>query len=75
MNRNLLEVLLEMKNENYWRNRKTGHPPIRINETGEVLRTYKEVAERIEGNKGCIYLCLAGMRYQHKGYTFTFVNR
>lgn len=51
------------------------HPKIRIKETGEEFRTYGDVAKRINGNKGCVYLCLQGMRKKHRGFSFEYVRR
>lgn len=50
------------------------HPPIRIIELDEVYKSYTEVANRIDGKKACVYLCLAGMRRHHRGYSFEFVR-
>lgn len=49
------------------------HPPVRIVELDEVYKTYDQVASRIGGQKGNIYLCLIGDRTSHKGFTFEYV--
>lgn len=51
------------------------HPEIRIKETGQIFKSYNAVAKEIGGNRGCVYLCLRGMRGKHKGYTFEFVKK
>ena len=51
------------------------HPCIRIKETGELFTSYNKAAKAIDGNRGCVYLCLKGMRKKHKGYSFEFVKR
>lgn len=51
------------------------HPVIRIKETGELFSSYNKAATAIHGNRGCVYLCLKGMRKKHRGYTFEFVKK
>ena len=50
------------------------HSPVRIIELGEVYKTYDQVASRIGGQKGNVYLCLVGDRKSHKGFTFEYVE-
>ena len=50
------------------------HPKIRIIETGEEFTSFNKAAMSIGGNRGCVYLCLKGMRSKHKGYSFEFVD-
>nr|DAT64206.1 MAG TPA: PROTEIN/DNA Complex catalytic motif, Helix-turn-helix DNA [Caudoviricetes sp.] len=47
---------------------------VRIIELDEIFPSYHEAADRINGNRGCVYLCLQGMRASHKGYTFEYVK-
>lgn len=59
--------------------KKSGRPPtrnqkVRIIETGEVFKNYREAAEAINGNRSCVYLCLEGYRPHHLGYTFEYVD-
>lgn len=59
--------------------RKNGRPPemnrpVRIKETGEVFKNYREAAEAIDGNRSCVYLCLRGFRKKHLGYTFEYLD-
>ena len=59
--------------------KKNGRPPtenreVRIVETGETFKNYREAAEAIGGNRSCIYLCLRGYRPHHLGYTFEYVE-
>lgn len=56
-----------------------GRPPktkIKIIETDEVVVGYSEVAKRIDGNRGCVYLCVNNpySRKSHKGYHFELVK-
>lgn len=57
---------------------KKGRPPkhskILIIETGEVFDSYNEVAKRIGGNRGNVYLCMIGMRQNVNGYHFKYVD-
>lgn len=56
------------------RGRPINHWPVQINETGEVYVSYADAARAINGHKGDILLCLRGLRFSHKGYTFRYVN-
>lgn len=58
---------------------KPGRPStkkIKIIETGEIVVGYSQAAKRINGNRGCVYLCLNNpfSRTSHKGYHFEFVK-
>lgn len=52
--------------------RPINHPPIKINETGEIYDSYSDAAKAINGHKGDILLCLRGHRLTHKGFTFSY---
>lgn len=56
------------------RGRPPKHDYVRIIELDEIFPSYIEAAERIGGNRGCVYLCLRGMRTRHLGYTFEYVK-
>ena len=56
------------------RGRRPKHEMVRIIELDEIFPSYHEAADRIDGNRGCVYLCLQGMRTSHKGYTFEYVK-
>lgn len=61
------------------RQSKNGRPlehdrPVRIVELDEVFPNYVEAAKRIDGNRGCVYQCLDGLRKKHKGYSFEYVG-
>jgi hypothetical protein len=47
---------------------------IEIVELNEVYKGYAEAAARVNGNRGCVYLCCNNPqgRKKHKGYTFQF---
>lgn len=58
---------------------KRGRPSttkIRIVETGKVVTGYSQAAKEVNGNRGCVYLCLNNpySRNSHKGYHFKFVR-
>lgn len=50
------------------------HPKILIVETGEVFDSYNEVAKRVGGNRGNVYLCMIGMRHNVNGYHFKYIG-
>lgn len=50
------------------------HTKVRIVETGEIFKNYREAAEAIDGNRGCVLLCLKGWRPSHKGLHFEYVE-
>lgn len=47
---------------------------VRIVELGMVFRNAELAAEHIRGDARCIYRCLRGEQYHHKGYTFEVVS-
>ena len=57
------------------RGRPPKHKPVRIVETDEVFKSYADAATRVGGNRGCVYLCLIGMRHKHRGYSFEYVEK
>lgn len=59
--------------------RKNGRPseinkPVRIKETGEIFKNYRDAASAINGNRSCVYLCLMGLRKKHLGYSFEYLD-
>lgn len=48
--------------------------PIRIKETGKVLRGVRAVANHISGDHSTVAGVLRGERKTHKGYTFEVVH-
>lgn len=48
--------------------------PIRIIETGDIYRSIKQCAEKIDGDRISIYRCLHNQQQTHKGYHFEYVN-
>lgn len=57
------------------RGRPVHHPKILILETGEVCSSYNEVAKKVGGNRGNVYLCLIGMRRNVNGYHFRYLRK
>lgn len=49
---------------------------ILIVETGKIVTGYAEAAREVNGNRGCVYLCLNNniSRKKHKGHSFEFVK-
>lgn len=64
-----------IKTEKKKRGRKPNHPPIRIIENGEIYPTYQAVADRIQGHRGDVRLCLIHQRNTHRGFTFEYVRK
>lgn len=58
--------------------KKMGRPPrhkrVRIVGTNLIFDTYLEAAKYVGGNRGCVYLCLQGMRRKHMGRQFEYVD-
>ena len=59
------------------RGRPVNHPPVMVNETGEVFESYEDVAKAIGGSRSGVQACLCGSgnRKKHMGFTFKFVKK
>lgn len=57
---------------------KVGRPPnhaeVYIVELDESYPTYEAAANRVGGDRGCVYKCLIGERLSHKGFTFEWAD-
>ena len=51
------------------------HPPIRVIETGEVYRSQRDLAERLNVNESAICACLHGRRNHANNYHFEYVDK